>query len=60
MSAILAQNSINVSYMTVSRVGKGTEAIMAIGVDGQPSVEVISSISQVKGVQEVTSFTEKS
>ena len=60
VSAILAQNSINVSYMTVSRVGKGTEAIMAIGVDGQPSVEVISSISQVKGVQEVTSFTEKS
>ena len=59
VSSILASNNINVSYMTVSRVDKGTEAIMAIGVDEQPPAAVISAISDVKGVQEVTSFTEK-
>ena len=59
VSSILASNSINVSYMTVSRVGRGTEAIMAIGVDEQPSADIKEAIAQVKGVKEVTSFTEK-
>lgn len=34
------QNNINISFMSVSRAGKGTEAIMAIGVDEVPSAEV--------------------
>lgn len=59
VSSELAQQNINVSYMTVCRVGKGTEAIMAIGVDGQPTSQVIEAIAKVKGVQEVTSFSEK-
>ena len=33
------QNAINISFMSVSRVAKGTEAIMAIGVDSMPSAE---------------------
>lgn len=60
VSTELARNNINVSFMTVSRVGKGTEAIMAIGVDEQPGDDVLGAIGKVKGVQEVTSFTEKS
>jgi D-3-phosphoglycerate dehydrogenase len=59
VSSALATSNMNVSYMTVSRVGKGDQAIMAIGVDEQPSAQVMDSIKKVKGVQEVTSFTEK-
>jgi D-3-phosphoglycerate dehydrogenase len=59
VSSELATNNVNVSYMTVSRVGKGDQAIMAIGVDEQPSTKVIDAIKRVKGVQEVTTFTEK-
>jgi D-3-phosphoglycerate dehydrogenase / 2-oxoglutarate reductase len=59
VSSELANNAINISYMTVSRVRDGSnEAIMAIGVDGQPDNQVLSALAQVKGVQEVTSFTE--
>lgn len=40
IAAILAEANINVSFMTVCRSGKGQEAIMAIGVDDEPSSEV--------------------
>jgi D-3-phosphoglycerate dehydrogenase len=53
------QNNINISFMSVSRVAKGTQAIMAIGVDEAPSAEVVKTIAGVKGVQEVTIFSEK-
>lgn len=59
VSSELARNNVNISFMTVSRLGKGTDAIMAMGVDGQPSADVMASIAKVKGVQECTSFTEK-
>lgn len=59
VSSVLAENKINVSYMTVSRVLDGSnEAIMAIGVDEQPNPSVMKKVSNVTGVQEVTSFTE--
>jgi len=59
VTSALATNNMNVSYMTVSRVGKGDQAIMAMGVDEQPTAQLMESIKKVKGVQEVTSFTEK-
>ena len=34
---ILAQQNLNISFMTVTRTGRGQEAIMAIGIDEQPS-----------------------
>jgi D-3-phosphoglycerate dehydrogenase len=40
VSSEFAAASINISFMTVSRVAKGTEAIMAIGVDSAPTAEV--------------------
>ena len=59
VSTELAANQINVSYMTVSRVLDGSnEAIMAIGVDGQPDSSVMHALASVNGVQEVTSLTE--
>lgn len=40
VSSEFASAGINISFMTVSRVAKGTEAIMAIGVDSAPTAEV--------------------
>lgn len=59
VSSELAASNINISSMTVSRVGKGTEAIMAIGVDGTPGADVLSAIAKVNGVQECTCFSDK-
>jgi D-3-phosphoglycerate dehydrogenase len=59
VSSELAKNGINISYMTVSRAGKGADAIMAIGVDGRPGEAVLEAVGQVKGVQETTSFSEQ-
>jgi D-3-phosphoglycerate dehydrogenase len=59
VSSILSSHGINISYMTVSVASKGQEAIMAIGIDGQPDADVLSSIANVNGVQEVTSFSEE-
>ena len=34
--SVLAKAHINVSFMTVTRTGKGQDAIMAIGLDDKP------------------------
>lgn len=59
VSSAFAQNNINISFMSVAREARGTQAIMAIGVDDTPSAEVMAAIGQIKGVQEVTIFSEK-
>ena len=33
----MAKQNLNISFMTVTRTGQGQEAIMAIGLDDQPS-----------------------
>ena len=40
VSSELATNKINISFMSVAREAKGTQAIMAIGVDEAPSAAV--------------------
>lgn len=59
VSSELMKANVNISFMTVTRTGKGRDAIMAIGVDEHPSTGVLGAISRVKGVQECVSFTEK-
>jgi len=44
--------------MTVSVASKGQEAIMAIGVDGAPSSDVLKDVASVPGVKEVCAFSE--
>ena len=41
------QNNINISFMSVSRVAKGTQAIMAIGVDEAPTPEVSCCVASL-------------
>lgn len=53
----LAKGGVNVSYMTVTRAA-GDDAIMAIGVDGNPPASVLEAIPSVPGIIEFTVFSE--
>ena len=59
VAGVLAEGGVNVSYMTVTRTGRGEEAIMAIGVDGTPSTSILEKIPAVPGVIEFTLFSEQ-
>jgi D-3-phosphoglycerate dehydrogenase len=37
---LLAKGNVNINFMTVCRTAKNAEAIMAIGIDDEPSTEV--------------------
>ena len=50
VSSEFAKAAINISFMTVSRVSKGREAIMAIGVDETPSPAVSQAARQTAGL----------
>lgn len=52
VSSLLGSAGINISYMTVSRTGRGQDAIMAIGVDAAPPKDVLERIPGVAGVTE--------
>lgn len=58
VSSKLASYNLNINYMTVSVASKGQEAIMAIGVDGAPSSDVLKDVASVPGVKEVCAFSE--
>ncbi|EFJ48574.1 hypothetical protein VOLCADRAFT_60404, partial [Volvox carteri f. nagariensis] len=55
---LLAKDQVNISFMTVCRTAKHREAIMAIGIDSEPSLETLAAITEVPGVMEVTVFKE--
>ena len=59
VAGALAEGGVNVSYMTVTRTGRGLEAIMAIGIDGNPPQNVLDKIPVVPGIIEMTLFSEK-
>ena len=46
-------------HTACSRVSKGNDALMAIGVDEAPGAAVLAAIQSVRGIQEVTVFSEK-
>lgn len=52
----LAKGNINISFMTVCRTSRNEEAIMAIGIDDEPSADILNDIRQVKGVEELAIF----
>eukprot|EP00775_Hariotina_reticulata_P007963 gene7964-8161_t len=54
----LAKGNINISFMTVCRTTRNEEAIMAIGIDDEPSAEILDDISKIKGIQEFAVFKE--
>lgn len=54
VGSLLAEENINISYMTVARTGPREAAVMAIGVDERPSKEVLAKIKDIKAIEEVT------
>lgn len=54
VGTLLAEENINISYMTVARTGPRQAAVMAIGVDERPSKAVMDKIKGVKAIEEVT------
>jgi len=58
VSSVLAKEDINISFMTVGRTGKNKEAIMAIGIDQEPSEATLAAVNSVKGIIEATVFRE--
>ena len=58
IGTLLAREGVNINFMTVGRTARSEEAVMAIGVDGEPSEALLAEISGVKGVLESTVFKE--
>jgi D-3-phosphoglycerate dehydrogenase len=55
---LLANDGVNINFMTVGRYARGQEALMAIGVDSDPSESTMNEITKIKGVLESTVFKE--
>nr|GMC73060.1 D-3-phosphoglycerate dehydrogenase 2, chloroplastic [Ipomoea batatas]GMC75901.1 D-3-phosphoglycerate dehydrogenase 2, chloroplastic [Ipomoea batatas]GMC77380.1 D-3-phosphoglycerate dehydrogenase 2, chloroplastic [Ipomoea batatas] len=49
---ILAESNVNVSFMSVGRTGRRTKAIMAIGVDEEPTKDTLKKIGEVSAIEE--------
>lgn len=49
---ILAESNVNVSFMSVGRTGRRTKAIMAIGVDEEPTKDTLTKIGGVAAIEE--------
>lgn len=49
---ILGEQNVNVSFMSVGRLAPRTQAVMAIGVDDEPSNETLSKIGEIPAIEE--------
>ncbi|CAH9079834.1 unnamed protein product [Cuscuta epithymum] len=52
VGSILGQENVNVSFMSVGRIAPRKHAVMAIGVDEQPSKESLKRIGEISAVEE--------
>ncbi|GAB4852889.1 D-3-phosphoglycerate dehydrogenase 1, chloroplastic [Ancistrocladus abbreviatus] len=52
VGSILGEDNMNVSFMSVGRIAPRTHAVMAIGVDEQPSNEVLKKIGDIPAIEE--------
>lgn len=52
VGSILASQNVNVSFMSVGRTYRGKKAIMAIGVDEEPSKETLQKIGKIQAIEE--------
>ncbi|KAK8624922.1 hypothetical protein V6N13_089808 [Hibiscus sabdariffa] len=52
VGSILGEENVNVSFMSVGRVAPRKHAVMAIGVDDQPSKESLKRIGEVPAIEE--------
>ncbi|KAE9611722.1 hypothetical protein Lal_00011606 [Lupinus albus] len=52
VGSVLGQENVNVSFMSVGRIAPRKQAVMAIGVDEQPSKETLKKIGDIPAVEE--------
>jgi len=52
VGSILGEENVNVSFMSVGRIAPRKQAVMAIGVDDQPSKEALRRIGDVPAIEE--------
>ncbi|CAK9146058.1 unnamed protein product [Ilex paraguariensis] len=52
VGSILGERNVNVSFMSVGRTVKRTNAIMAIGVDEEPDKDTLKEIGEVPAIEE--------
>ncbi|KAF7840783.1 D-3-phosphoglycerate dehydrogenase 1, chloroplastic-like [Senna tora] len=52
VGSVLGEENVNVSFMSVGRIAPRKQAVMAIGVDDQPSKETLKKIGAIPAVEE--------
>ncbi|KAK6121415.1 hypothetical protein DH2020_044840 [Rehmannia glutinosa] len=52
VGSILAEDNVNVSFMSVGRIAPRKQAVMAIGVDEEPSKQSLKKIGEIPAVEE--------
>ncbi|XP_062101747.1 D-3-phosphoglycerate dehydrogenase 3, chloroplastic-like [Humulus lupulus] len=52
VGSILGQENVNVNFMTVGRTAPRRQAVMIIGVDEDPSREVLKKIGEISAIEE--------
>ncbi|KAF4383989.1 hypothetical protein F8388_018741 [Cannabis sativa] len=52
VGSILGQEKVNVNFMTVGRIAPRRQAVMIIGVDEDPSKEVLKKIGEISAIEE--------
>ncbi|XP_073289939.1 D-3-phosphoglycerate dehydrogenase 1, chloroplastic-like [Primulina huaijiensis] len=52
VGSILGEENVNVSFMSVGRIGPRKQAVMAIGVDEEPSKQSLKKIGDIPAIEE--------
>lgn len=52
VGSILGEQNLNVSFMSVGRIAPRKQAVMAIGVDEEPSRETLKKIGEISAIEE--------
>lgn len=58
VSTVLAEAGVNISFMSVS-VTPNNDAVMALGLDQEPTPELLAKLPSLKGITEFAMFSEK-
>ncbi|KAK0582359.1 hypothetical protein LWI29_024667 [Acer saccharum] len=53
VGSVLGEENVNVSFMSVGRIAPRKQAVMAIGVDEQPTKETLKKIGNIPAVEEL-------
>lgn len=58
VASVLAKAGTNISYMSVS-VTPDNDAVMALGLDAEPSEDVLAQLPSLEGITETCVLSEK-